>query len=91
MLSESPSDQKVMELKSSYNRTLRGIVDDINEMLDVSLNVNWGGLPYREKEVFEPWNTGLTTPEWWNPKSGFITWVAALNLNSLQRRPSWEI
>ena len=91
MLSESTSNQKVMELKSSYNRTLRGLVDDINEMLEVSLNVNWGSLPYREKEVFEPWNTGLTAPEWWNPKFGFITWVAALNLNSLQRKPSWEI
>jgi nucleoside-diphosphate-sugar epimerase len=80
-------DEKVMELKSSYNRTLREIVDDINETIDVPLNVNWGNLPYREKEVFEPWNTGLNSPDWWNPKSGFIPWVAALNSKRLQRRP----
>lgn len=78
--------ERVMELKSSYTRTLREIVDDINETIGVLLNVNWGKLPYRGKEVFEPWGTGLNAPDWWNPKSGFISWVAALYSKRLQQR-----
>lgn len=44
--------------------SLRELVRIYGEMVGRPLNVEWGGLPYRPREVMEPWCSGLLMPEW---------------------------
>ena len=47
-------------------RDLVGLYERINSK---SLPIEWGGRPYRAREVMVPWNTGTQLPEW-VPKVG---------------------
>jgi nucleoside-diphosphate-sugar epimerase len=43
---------------------LRDLVQTYEKLLGKTLNIEWGGLPYREREVMNPWNTGKILPGW---------------------------
>ena len=58
---------KISELRSSNTLSLRNLVEEINSVSGKKLAVNWGALPYRQKEVFQLWETGLPTPAIWKP------------------------
>jgi len=46
---------------------LRELVKIYENVSDTKLNVEWGGRPYRAREVMQPWPGGVTLPGW-SPK-----------------------
>lgn len=50
---------------SNPNRlSLRKLVQVYSETVRRPINVEWGGLPYRQREVFEPWSNHQPVPGW---------------------------
>jgi nucleoside-diphosphate-sugar epimerase len=50
-------------VRSGHTATLREIVAAFEEVRGVRLNVRWGGRPYHDREVMEPWE-GTPLPGW---------------------------
>jgi len=48
---------------------LRELVELYGRVTGRSLPIEWGGRPYRDREVMVPWNSGTTLPGW-QPKVG---------------------
>ncbi|MCS5609238.1 MAG: NAD(P)-dependent oxidoreductase, partial [Candidatus Poribacteria bacterium] len=46
---------------------LRELVKIYENVSNTKLNVEWGGRPYRAREVMQPWSEGVTLPGW-SPK-----------------------
>jgi nucleoside-diphosphate-sugar epimerase len=44
--------------------SLRELVDRYQRVTGLTLNINWGGRPYRKREVMDPWSNGLQLPGW---------------------------
>lgn len=44
--------------------TLRELVVLYSEVTGYAVNINWGGLPYRPREVMSPWTDFVTVPGW---------------------------
>lgn len=44
--------------------SLRDVVQIYAEIVGRPVNVEWGGLPYRPREVMEPWSEYQTLPDW---------------------------
>lgn len=44
--------------------TLRQLVSRYEKNVGKTLAIEWGGRPYREREVMEPWNKGEILPGW---------------------------
>lgn len=63
------------ELKSNFTMNLREIVRKAELASGRYVSVNWGAIPYREREVFELWETGLPSPGNWNPQIDFETYI----------------
>ena len=51
-------------VSSGSPRPLKAIVASYEQANDVSLNIDWGGRPYRDREVMLPWQTGEPVPQW---------------------------
>jgi nucleoside-diphosphate-sugar epimerase len=49
--------------------TLRELVQIYSETIRTSIDVNWGGKPYRQREVMVPWSKGQRLPGW-SPRIG---------------------
>ena len=49
--------------------SLRDLVKIYSETVDRKVNVDWGGLPYRAREVFLPWTNYKLIPSWMNEVS----------------------
>jgi nucleoside-diphosphate-sugar epimerase len=43
---------------------LKELVHLYSEVTKQAITVNWGARPYRDREVMEPWNKGLSLPNW---------------------------
>jgi nucleoside-diphosphate-sugar epimerase len=43
---------------------LRDLVELFGRVIGRPLPIEWGGRPYREREVMVPWNTGVSVPGW---------------------------
>jgi hypothetical protein len=85
LLVSDSKKQHVYELKSQTTKSLKDIIMDINSFTSYEIEVAWGAVPYRTREVFDSWDTGLETPKWWSPKINFLSWLESLNLqNSLK-------
>jgi dTDP-4-dehydrorhamnose reductase len=67
------------ELKNQKSITLRKLV----ELVDVNRNhptrINWGALPYRDREVFEDWVSG-EVPDSWQPNESIIDYIRSYGL-----------
>lgn len=44
--------------------TLKELSRIFERVLHTRLNINWGGRPYREREVMIPWENAVIVPEW---------------------------
>lgn len=56
-------------VSSGSPRTLRDVAALVAQCAGVPLNIEWGGRPYRFREVMEPWSTGKPVPGW-SPRIG---------------------
>ncbi len=63
------SSVEVFRLQSQQAMTLRQIVATYERVVQRPIDVVWGGRPYREREVFEPW-TGDPILPGWKPQVG---------------------
>lgn len=63
------------ELKSDFTVSLRELVLRAELASGRRANVNWGAIPYREREVFHLWQTGFSNPPYWRPLVNFETYV----------------
>lgn len=61
------NSSNIYQIKSTDTYTLRNLVSFIEGISGKKLNISWGVIPYREREVFEIWNTGLENPPSWMP------------------------
>lgn len=57
--------------------TLKELVEIYGESVHRPMNVEWGGLPYRPREVFVPWTKYLLPPDW-RPKIGLKEGIALM-------------
>lgn len=44
--------------------SLRQLARKYEKINNTQLNINFGALPYREREVMQPWNNGRLLPDW---------------------------
>lgn len=44
--------------------SLKELVSRYEKLIGKSLSIEWGGRPYREREVMEPWTKGKVLPGW---------------------------
>lgn len=57
--------RRVYRLPSNRKVTLRELVDQFNAITpSLPVHVNWGARPYREREVFDPWEGADILPDW---------------------------
>jgi len=54
----------VYAVKADRLYSLRRLASTFEEATNRKLNVNWGGKPYRKKEVMVPWQKGIVVPGW---------------------------
>jgi hypothetical protein len=52
--------------------SLKDIVLKLEDEIGKKINVNWGGRPYRNREVMVPWNSLDTIAGWFVKKKNFI-------------------
>ena len=55
---------KTFGIASQDSFSLKEIVNIYSKVVGKTLNINWGGKPYREREVFEPWTKFENVPGW---------------------------
>jgi len=58
-------------VSSGHPLRLRDLVGLYAKVTGRSLPIEWGGRPYRPREVMVPWNTGAVLPGW-APKVGLV-------------------
>lgn len=55
-------DEYVLSAKNTYS--LKELAEIFEQVSHKKLNIKWGGLPYREREVMTPWQMGEILPGW---------------------------
>jgi nucleoside-diphosphate-sugar epimerase len=55
---------EVYAVSAGTTISLRGLVDVFDRVTGRPLRIQWGGRPYRFREVMEPWSAGLPVPGW---------------------------
>lgn len=58
------SNHKVFALSSGEQHTIKNIVDLLSKFAGSNINVNWGALTNRRRDVIEPWTKGKRLPNW---------------------------
>lgn len=56
------SDEYVLSAENTYS--LRELASIFEQVSQKKLNIVWGGLPYREREIMRPWQMGKIIPGW---------------------------
>ena len=56
-------------VKSGLPIKLKDLVNLYCEILGKEINIKWGALPYRGREVMVPWSTGNILPGWFSKVS----------------------
>lgn len=79
ILSDTHNFRTRYELRDQNSRTLRKIVELVDSNRDRKTRVNWGVLPYREREVFEEW-TSAELPDNWQPAESIIDYIRSYGL-----------
>jgi len=51
-------------LSAKKRFTLKELADVYSRVSGKELNIQWGGRPYRNREVMQPWNKGTILPNW---------------------------
>ena len=55
---------KVFAVSSSQRMSLKDLSKVYEKATKETLNITWGGRPYRDREVMFPWDKGLAVPNW---------------------------
>ncbi|MCM2279311.1 MAG: NAD-dependent epimerase/dehydratase family protein [Oligoflexia bacterium] len=63
--------QETYRLSSGEPVTLRALVGVMERALQRSLEIGWGKLPYRRREMFSPW-AGEPPPPGWSPRISLL-------------------
>jgi nucleoside-diphosphate-sugar epimerase len=63
------------ELRSDFTINLRDLVLKAERSSGRQASINWGAIPYREREVFELWETGFNCPSSWRPEIEFESYI----------------
>jgi len=63
------------ELRSDFTVNLRDLVFKAESSSGRQASINWGAIPYREREVFELWETGFNRPSGWRPEIKFESYI----------------
>ncbi len=58
--------------------SLKDLIGIYEMTLNTKLRINWGGRPYREREVMIPWSLGNSLPDW-KPKISLPEGIKTLN------------
>jgi len=66
---------KTFELKSNFTVNLRELVEIAELESGRQARINWGAIHYREREVFQLWDTGFQGPTNWNPLKKFGAFI----------------
>ncbi|MFA6902683.1 MAG: NAD-dependent epimerase/dehydratase family protein [Gallionellaceae bacterium] len=64
LLAQSAIKHDIYGVAHTHSLSLRELVDVYSQTTGFSINVNWGALPYRPREVMTPWTNYTTVPEW---------------------------
>jgi len=51
-------------LKANKRYTLKQLSEIFEESINKKINIEWGKLPYRKREVMEPYEKGIILPNW---------------------------
>lgn len=76
------SGVRTYELRSDFTISLRELVRKAETASGKRANINWGAIPYREKEVFDLWQTGLNKPPYWKQSINFETYIKEIFSNT---------
>ncbi len=55
---------EIYQIRSKQKPSLKEVAQIYEKTSHVKLNIEWGGRPYREREVMNPWNQGKILPGW---------------------------
>ncbi|OME77969.1 hypothetical protein BK120_25060 [Paenibacillus sp. FSL A5-0031] len=64
LLNEGAVKNEVYSVSSQQPIPLKELAGIIEKIMDVPLQVNWGGRPYHPREIMIPWNKGAVVPKW---------------------------
>jgi nucleoside-diphosphate-sugar epimerase len=64
LLNENVDGHQRYAVSSGNPVNLRVVVSTYERVANVKLSIQWGGRPYRDREVMLPWNRGDSLPGW---------------------------
>ena len=62
--SDVVQDEETYSVRSQNPLKLKDLVKTYEDATSSTLNIEWGGRPYRAREVMVPWSRGETLPGW---------------------------
>ena len=62
--SDVVQDEATYSVRSQNPIKLKDLVKTYEDATSSTLNIEWGGRPYRDREVMVPWSRGETLPGW---------------------------
>lgn len=86
LASDAPAN-RVYGVSAAKLLTLRELVTVYSAVTEHAVNVNWGALPYRPREVMSPWTDFVAVPGWQEKTSlagGIMAMESDVSLNGLK-------
>jgi len=71
---DKSSKASVYAVKAKKKYTLKELAKIFEKVTNQKININWGALPYRDREVMVPWTKGSVVPGW-EPKFNMETGI----------------
>lgn len=78
MLSGKVWQHERYSISSGNPISLKEVVSTYEHALQTKLPIQWGGRPYRDREVMAPWNAGMSLPGW-KPLISLSEGILAIN------------
>ena len=64
LMTEQTEGHQTHAVSSGKPITLRKLVETYAKIISIKLPIQWGGRPYRLREVMVPWTSGISVPGW---------------------------
>jgi hypothetical protein len=64
LIPSAPQFKKQADMKSKEEMTVRQLAVLFEHIANKKLNINWGTLPYKDREVMTIWDGGTIVPGW---------------------------
>lgn len=87
LLASDTSANRVYGVSAEKLLSLRELVAMYSAVTEYAVNVNWGALPYRPREVMSPWTNYVSVPGWQQKTSlvdGIMAMESDVSLNGLK-------